>query len=101
MRHDEKAIDHQFNIRALEEMELTIPMTVPERNNLRRWVRQGHEPDSNPWDYRDADGVLLNFLQAFRLRYGYSSGPWDYWRGPEAESLWNEQRRRFCLKDDL
>ena len=82
-RHD---ADFQFNLCALKEMERLIPMTLPERRALRKWVYSGHEPETNPWGYYDTDGLLMNYIQAYRLELGYAMGPWDYWKGPEPEN---------------
>ena len=49
----------------------------------------------------DSDGMALNYLQAFRIRFGYSSGPWDYWKDSDTELLWDEQRRCFLSKDEF
>ncbi len=83
MMHDKHSIDYQINLYALHEMEEVVPMTLHERNHLRSWVRSGHEIDSNPWNYLDSDGMPLNYLQAFRLEFGYTAGPWDAWKGPQ------------------
>ena len=100
-KHDRYSIDYQINLQALEEMEAIVPMTVVERSALRKWVRQGHEIESNPWGYSDSDGYPLNYLQAFRLTYGYSSGPWDYWKGPETQLLWDESAKCFRSMEEL
>ena len=76
-------------------------MTLRERSCLRRWVRSGHELESNPWGLLDSDGMPLNYLQAYRIEYGYSSGPWDYWKGPERQPLWCDERKCFLRKDEL
>ena len=81
MKLDKTSIDYQMNLEELREMEECVPMTLPERHAIRKWVHDGNDVESNPWDYRDGDEVQLNFLQAFRLEFGYSSGPWDCWRG--------------------
>ena len=59
-----------------------------------------YDIDTNPWDYLDADGMPLNYLQAYRLHYGYSSGPWDCWKGPDSQPLWNDELKCFLSKDD-
>lgn len=99
MIFDKHSIDYQLNLEALREMESLVPMTVSERTAIRSWVKQGHEPESNPWDYTDSDNLPLNFLQAYRIEYGYVSGPWDYWNGPEADALWNEELKTFTQRD--
>ena len=63
--------------------------------------RKGYDIDTNPWDYLDADGMPLNYLQAYRLHYGYSSGPWDYWKGPESQTYWDDTRKCFIPKDEF
>lgn len=99
MRADKDSIDYQVNLAALQEMEEAVPMTLRERRCLRKWVLKGNEIESNPWNYMDSDGMPLNYLQAFRIRFGYSSGPWDYWKGSDTELLWDEQRHCFLSKD--
>lgn len=75
------SVEYEVNREALYEMECLVPMTLRERKCIHRWVDKGNNPDSNPWGYYDADGEQLNYLQAFRLHFGYSEGPWDYWKG--------------------
>ena len=65
MRADKDSIDYQVNLVALQEMEEAVPMTLRERQCLRKWVRKGNEVESNPWNYMDSDGMPLNYLQAF------------------------------------
>ena len=55
---------------------------------------------SGIYNYKDADGYQLNYLQAFRLKYGYSSGPWDYWKGPDTQGLWDENLKRYRYRDE-
>lgn len=99
--HDKDSIDYQLNLCALHEMEDAVPMTKRERFMLRQWVRSGHEIESNPWEYLDSDGWQLNYLQAYRLEYGYSSGPWDCWKGPENQLYWCSQRKCYVRYDEL
>lgn len=99
MRADKDSIDYQVNLVALQEMEEAVPMTLRERRCLRKWVYKGNEVESNPWNYMDSDGMPLNYLQAFRIRFGYPSGPWDYWKGSDIELLWDEQRHCFLSRD--
>ena len=101
MLYDITSIEYQVNVWSLREMEEIIPMTLYERKCIRKWVRKGHEVESNPWGYLDSDGMPLNYLQAYRLYYGYSSGPWDYWKGPERQPLWCDERKCFLRKDEL
>ena len=100
MRYDKKSIDYQINLEALHEMEDCVPMTRPERNALRNWVKAGHDIDTNPWKFADSDGWQLSFLQAYRLYYGCSCGPWDYWRSSKEEPLWDDATKRFLSKED-
>ena len=101
MIYDKKSLDYQLNLETRNEMEECIPMTKRERDCLRKWVKKGHDPNTNPWDYLDCDGFLLNYLQAFRLEYGYSSGPWDHWKGPDRQTYWSEDLKCFLSKDEL
>ena len=98
---DKKSIDYQVNLWALHEMEEVVPMTLYERKAIHKWVRSGHEIESNPWNYLDSDGMPLNFLQAYRLKYGYSSGPWDYWTGEEHQVFWHDDLKCFLPDDEL
>jgi len=101
MMYDKKSISYQINLEALHEMEECVPMTLMERKCLRNWVHKGHEIDSNPWEYFDSDEMPLNFLQAYRLEIGYSSGPWDYWKGSERQTYWSDDLKCFLSKDEL
>lgn len=101
MIYDKKSIDYQVNVESFHEMEECVPMTKSERDAVRIWVKKGHELESNPWDYLDSDGLPLNFLQAYRLEYGYSSGPWDYWKGPDTQYYWDQTLKCFIPKDEL
>ncbi len=100
MRYDKKSIDYQVNMEAFHEMDECVPMTKPERDFLRKWVQKGHDLETNPWDCTDSEGLPLNYLQAYRLEYGYLSGPWDYWKGPDTQSYWDDSRKCFISKDD-
>ena len=101
MRYDKKSADYHVNMFAFHEMDECVPMTKPERDSLRNWAKKGYDIDTNPWDYLDADGMPLNYLQAYRLHYGYSSGPWDYWKGPESQTYWDDTLKCFIPKDDF
>ena len=101
MKADKNSIDYQINLEELQEMEEAVPMTLRERSGLRSWVHKGNEVDSNPWGYTDSDGLPLNYLQAFRIRFGYSSGPWDYWKGSDTQLLWDDQHKCFLSKDEF
>lgn len=101
MRYDKKSIDYQINLEALREMEECVPMTKRERDAIRIWVKKGYDLDSNPWNYLDADGMPLNYLQAYRLHYGYSSGPWDFWKGPDTQTYWDDTLKCFIPIEDF
>lgn len=101
MMYDKKSIDYQINLETLHEMEDYIPMTRRERDCLRKWVKKGHDPDTNPCGILDSEGFALNYLQAFRLEYGFPSGPWDNWKGPEDQLYWCEDLKCFLPKDEL
>lgn len=100
MKIDKSSIDYKITMDNLRWIEDVVPMTRSERISLRTWVRQGHDFESNPWDYRDLDGMQLNYLQAFRLEYGYSQGPWDHWRGPQNHLFWDNERKTFISRED-
>ena len=51
----------------LLEFETLVPMTVSERSALRRWVKGVHDINSNPWNFYDADGWEMSYLEAFRM----------------------------------
>ena len=61
-----------------------VPMTVSERIAFSRWTRAGNCIDSNPWGYVDGTDMPMNFLEAYRIRNGYTQGPWDHWHGDES-----------------
>ncbi len=100
MRFDRKSADYQANMEAFEDMDLYVPMTRVERNALRSWARRGYDVETNPWGYTDCDGWPLNYLQAYRLKNGYSSGPWDYWKGPAQQPLWDDIGKCFIPRED-
>ncbi len=101
MRYPKNSFEYAINWEAFHEMEEIVPMTKPERNALRHWVREGHDIETNPWDAYDSDGYPLNYLRAYRLEYGYSSGPWDSWKGPEYQWYWDEHRHCFAPEDEF
>ena len=90
--------DH--NIESFEDMDLYIPMTRVEQNALRSWARRGYDVETNPGGYTDCDGWPLNYLQAYRLKNGYSSGPWDYWKAPAQQPLWDDISKCFIPRED-
>jgi len=101
MRYEKDSSDYRVNLYALSEMEECVPMTKPERDKVRKWVRSGYELDYNPWNYLDEYGDHMNYLRAYRLEYGVSSGPWDYWQGPDEQTHWNDEQKCFLSKDKL
>ena len=96
---DKRSIEYQLNKDALREMEEVVPMTLSERTAIRKWVKCGHEVESNPWGHFDGDGLMLNYLQAYRLEHGYSSGPWDGWRGPD--TYWYDSEHSLLIPEEL
>ena len=79
MTYRKGSSDFSLNLVALSEMEEIVPMTSFERAYIRAWVKSGHDLDSNPWNYLESDGVPMNYLKAYRIRYGASHGTWDHW----------------------
>ena len=73
MKHEgpDSWIFSQINKETLAEMESSIPMLTIERTALRRWVKQGNDPERNPWSYLDEDGWPLNYVEAYRRHRGY------------------------------
>lgn len=100
-RFPRDSVDFEVNLDSLHEMEEVVPMTLSERAHLRKWVHSGHDIDSNPWGYLDGDDYLMNYLQAYRLEFGFSSGPWDYWKGPESQGFWDKDSKCFTHYPDV
>lgn len=100
MRFYKGSADYEVNWSTFQEMDEIIPMTRSERSALRNWARRGYDVDTNPWNYQDSEGYQLSYLEVYRLKVGYSSGPWDYWKGPERQPMWDETYHRFIPKDD-
>ena len=71
--------EYELNWEMFFEMIDNIPMTRTERNELRIWVLKGYDIDANPWKYYEMDGSSMNYLKAYRIRFGASHGPWDSW----------------------
>ena len=101
MIYDKSSFDYQSNKAELEVMEIYVPMNIRERTAIRSWVKRGHNIGYNTWEYRDSSGELMNYLQAYRIRFGYIRGPWDYWYGEEMCSCpdnnydyWDELKER-------
>lgn len=100
-RFPRDSVDYEVNMESLHEMENVVPMTLPERTELRKWVKKGNDIDSNPWGYYDNYGCLMCFLQAYRIVFGFSSGPWDCWKGSESYAYWSQEHNCFIYYDDL
>lgn len=100
MIYDKDSADFDANLFALQEMEECIPMTLKERKAVRSWVSTGHELESNTWHYVDSDGYELNYLQAYRIHYGYLTGPWDSWKGSVNAPLWDERDNCYRIDDE-
>ena len=79
MRYAKGSVDYAVNLQSLHEMEELVPMTLHERECLRRWVKNGHDVDSNPWHYFESDNLEMNYLKARRILFGASHGAWDSW----------------------
>ena len=94
------SVDYEVNREILKEMEEVVPMTLSERHKLRIWVRNGHDVESNPWGYLDSDGCPMNYIQAYRLEFGYSSGPWDTWKGPPSQPYWSVDKNSYIWPTD-
>ena len=45
MRYRKGSYDYSFNMEAFHDMDRTVPMTKPERDALRSWVKAGHDID--------------------------------------------------------
>ena len=95
------SMDYDINLQALREMEELVPMTKRERSCLRKWARDGHDVDSNPWKYCDISGIPLNYLQAYRICFGRSSGPWDTWGETGSTPYWDETLHAYIVVDDI
>ena len=64
MIYERNSLDYQMNKAAFREMLDIVPMTIPEWNALRIWVNTGNGLSDNPWNYRDSDGLPMDYLQA-------------------------------------
>ena len=101
MTYDRNSFEYEMNQAAFHEMDNFIPMTRPERDALRRWVNAGNDLAVNPWNYLDSEGLPINYLQAYRLKFGYHYGPWDYWKGPDTLLCWDETRNCIIPSEDF
>lgn len=70
MKPDKNSMDYQLNLLALEEMENLVPMTLHERTCIRKWVKSGHEIESQSMAL---SGCRWN---AFKLPSGLSPEIW-------------------------
>ena len=70
MRADKDSIDYQVNLAALQEMEEAVPMTLRERQYLRKWVHKGNEVESNPWNYMDSAAGFPHQIWLFQRPVG-------------------------------
>lgn len=101
MTYDRNSFEYQMNQAAFHEMDNFVPMTKPERDALKRWVKEGNDLAVNPWDYLDSEGLPIGYLQAYRLKFGYHHGPWDYWKGPDTQLFWDETCNCFISPEDF
>jgi len=53
----------------LREFEETVPMTIPERTEVRKWVHKGNSVYTNPWHTAYGDGYEMNYLDAIRTDF--------------------------------
>ena len=79
MIYQNNTFEYRMNLAAFRDLEEAVPMTKSERSQFTSWVLNGHDLDSNPWDYFEPDGLPMNYLKALRIRCGYSHGPCDSW----------------------
>lgn len=100
MRYEKKSLDYQLNMEAFHDMDDHVPMTKPERDALRSRAKKGYDIDTNPWGLTEPDGYPMNYLKAYRIKNGYSSGPWDDWKGDENQLFWDKPRLSFFSYED-
>ena len=96
MTYKRGTVDYEVNLNLLHEMEELVPMTVHERECLRNWARQGHDVETNPWDFYEPDGSSMNYLKARRIECGSSRGPWDDW-GNDIPYVWDKMHRQLII----
>ena len=101
MIYDKHSIDYQINMLTLKDFEEVVPMTSFERSAIHKWVKNGHEIDSNPWNLLEDDGYPMNYLKAYRFKFGYSDGPWDNWKGSSGYLYWDPIRNKPVYIDDI
>lgn len=59
-----KAEEKDFLKKRLNEYEAVTEMTKEERNELREWVADGHDPYDNPWYIYEEDGLPMDYIKA-------------------------------------
>lgn len=57
----------EFILMELHEFEERIPMTLTERREVRKWVRNGNRVCENPWYYCYGNCSEMNYLDALRF----------------------------------
>lgn len=87
-KYPKDSIDYQVNLATLREIEDMVPMLRCERDALRSWAKAGYDVETNPWQYTDASGCLLDYLKAYRVRNGFYRGPLEYWEIDEWYTPW-------------
>ena len=88
--------DYRINLVSLHEMEEVVPMTTLERQLIRDWAKNGHDIESNPWNYYEPDFSEMNYLKARRIKFGTSHGPWDRWEY-DTPIIWSNSTRQFDI----
>lgn len=63
-------LEKQLMLEQLSEYESQYHLTRQERQQLRRWVRDGNDINSNPWNYEYDDGWKMDFICALRTDEG-------------------------------
>ena len=61
------SLEKQLMLEQLSEYESLYHLTRQERLQLHRWVRNGNDINSNPWNYECGDGWKLDFICALRM----------------------------------
>lgn len=64
------SLEKQLMLEQLSEYEAQYILTRQERQQLRRWVRDGNDVTSNPWHYEYGDGWEMDFICALRMDEG-------------------------------
>jgi len=100
MKYVKGSVDYEINFESYREMLNLIPTTRIERLHLLHWVQLGHDVDTNPWGFLNADGSPMNFLHGYRIRRGYSHGPWDDWEY-DIPWKWDSLQHELIRNDSL